>query len=177
MAAKTKPAEELAEQYPASKHVKVRVNSAAAGLPPQWSERTVQVDEFEITQIGQIAAIMRKMGADTKLFESDNILSFVLVVASEHGDELIEAVAIALRLPIDDVRHFSASSFVESAVSIYETNRDFFVRSLGNRVSGFMETVTRLMPTMTGGKVDGAGNTQLPSFESTAASPNPNVSH
>lgn len=167
---------ELAEHFPAPKEIRVRVNIAAKGAAPKWEERSMRIDEFEITQIGQIAGIMRAMGADSKLFESDNVLSFVLSLAAEHDAELIQAVAIALRMPADDVRRFAASSFIEAAIAVYETNRDFFVQSLASHVSALMATLTRLMPTIPSG-ANGAGSTQSPSFESTAASPSPNVSH
>lgn len=170
-----KGAAELAEMYPEPKELTVRVNTAEPEQKPQYVKQAVTIDEFDITQVGQVAAIMREIGADTKLFASDNVLSFVLAIAADHDQEFVRAVAIAVRRPPEEVARFAASSFIETIIAIYETNRDFFARSLGNRVGDFMAMVTRLTTTVP--SPNGAGNTPSPSFDGTAESSTPSVSH
>lgn len=167
-------AKELAQLYPVARNIKVRMNVAEPGNPPQFVDRDVAVDEMEITQLAHVTRLIHEI-TDKVDFDTVSSLVDIVVMAAEHDKEMINAVSIAIGIPADEVARFSSSSFLEVALAVFETNRDFFARRLGRHASAVMGMFTTMKTQP--GQINGAGSTPSPSSDSTAESSTPNVSH
>ena len=157
---------ELADTYAAPVHMKVRVNSNDdRALPPTWMVEEIRVEELQVWMYGPLLKIMHEIGDVAETADS------IILLASEHADELIRAVAIATCMSADHASRIAGSDFIKLAFAVYDVNRDFFIRNLGNRVDAVTAMVTRLMGQVkTAQSLNGDGSTLSPSLESMAAS-------
>lgn len=164
---------ELADMYSEPRHVTVRMNVAEdrAGVP-EWKTEQVRVDELQVWQYGPLMKILHELGAVIE--STDNIIALL----ANHSSEAFRIVALATGWSEDSVSRLAASDFVNVAYSVYEVNRDFFIRNLGNRVDAVTAMVSRMVQqTTTALNPNGDGSTLSPSFASTAELPTPNGSH
>lgn len=169
-------AKELVDLYPGPCEVVVRVNTAKEGEPANYSEQeTVRIEEMDITQCARMTLLVREIREVVDI-DSANSLPDLVFMAAEHHEILLSAVSIATGVPRERVAHFAGSQFIAVVMQIFETNRDFFSRNLARHVSAVMAMFTTMMASGEP-KANGAGSTHSPSFESTAESSTPNVSH
>lgn len=140
---------ELAELYPAPIEVPVKVRSAPDAA---FEDASVTVEEMDIVQVGQAAAAL----AGIPNLTAANLL----LIATEHQDEVMTALGIALRWPASKVALLSASSFLRLLEAVYAMNDGFFTRLLGLVAFGTMPVP----------KTAGAGAAPLPTSAATAES-------
>ncbi len=74
----------------------------------------------------------------------------LLPLVTEHGNDLAQAVAVAVERPLDWVGALDADTFVRLAGAVVEVNADFFVRRLMPAVTQQTQALTALMTTLAG---------------------------
>jgi len=119
-------------QFPLSTtyHVKVRRTDDSG-----WDDLDLEVAELTIPQLAQIG---RLLGDALRASDGLDLVGF----AAEHDSEVIKALSIALRQPVNVVERFAGSCFFELVLAIFEKNREAFTRRLGPRVFAMLATVS-----------------------------------
>lgn len=64
---------------------------------------------------------------------------------ADHGDRLVRAVAVAARLPLDQVQALTPDVFVELLLGVVEVNADFFIART-SRLAQRVERVRARLP-------------------------------
>lgn len=103
-------------------------------------------------RVGQIPAIMRALqGVDlSDGFELDALNDLIAL----HGDQVIDAVAIAIAQPSARVAELLPDEFIELAAKVLEVNGDFFVQRAAPAMKRQLAAISKR-------KADGVGATQF----------------
>lgn len=136
--AKPGTAAELAEQFPVSRKIPVRVKRVEGegeARKVTWEPRTVTVEPMVIGQMGRVAAILAPISES--LEHAPNFLG----LAASHPEIVLGAVAEAIEWDVAELSLVHAADFVTLARAVFEDNRDFFDRLLGPLVSGLREMI------------------------------------
>jgi hypothetical protein len=72
-------------------------------------------------------------------------ISDLVGVVGDHGDDLMDAVAIGASLDKDVIDDMDPDVFLELALVVLEVNMDFFAKRLLPKVGGQLETLTQQM--------------------------------
>jgi hypothetical protein len=107
-------------------------------LPTGGSE-TVEVRPLTV---GQIPGFVRAAGPVLKAFGSGEVDWLTLV--AEHGEGLIEAVAIAIGRPRAWVADLTVDALIELATTVLTVNGDFFAQRVGPALSRLTARLTGL---------------------------------
>lgn len=115
--------------------------------------------QLELTPIttGELNQLLPLVGHLLPLLDAVNTAEDVLALLADHGDRVLQAVAIAARLPREQVDALMPDEVAELLLGLMEVNVDFFVHrttSLTARVQAGRE---RLAAALTA-----AGKTPLP---------------
>lgn len=112
------------------------------------SKTTVTFDgtSFEITalRIGQIPAFTK---AAKPLIDRLNVMALTTDPATlagliaDHGDALIEAVAIAARAPREKVEQAMPDEFLTAVLTVLKVNKDFFIQRLTPAITQLVQTI------------------------------------
>lgn len=92
--------------------------------------RTVQFGGREVTimplRVGQIPAVTRALRG-VRIGDTD--AAGVLELVAEHGDQMLEAAALATGLPLSEIEAAELPEFVELFAAVLEVNAAFFIRA------------------------------------------------
>ena len=100
-----------------------------AALPPVPVTLVIGGEPLELTpiRVGELPAFARAVQpVAVSLSASPDWLALM----AEHGEAVIEAVAIATRRPVDWVAGLDLDEAVRLAEVVFEVNADFFIRRL-----------------------------------------------
>lgn len=156
---------ELAEMFPVSRKIPVRVKRVTGEGEARtvvWESRVVIVEPMVIGQMGRITALLAPIS------ESLDTAPNFITLAAAHPEVLLGATAEAIEWDVAELSLVHAADFVTLARAIFEDNRDFFDRLLGPLVSGIQAMIKAA--------VNGVGPTLSPSSSATAT-PNPRPTH
>lgn len=90
--------------------------------------REVQVEPMTI---GKVPAVTRALRG-VRL--GDSSLPGVMELVAEHGDQVLQAAALATGLPLEEVQAASLDEFIELFGAIVEVNAAFFTRAAAHLV-------------------------------------------
>lgn len=98
-----------------------------AALPPVPTTIDIGGERIELTpiKVGEVPAFAR---AVQPVASSLSVSTDWLALLAEHGEAVIEAVAIASRKPPDWVKNLALDEAVRLAEAVFEVNADFFIR-------------------------------------------------
>ncbi len=100
--------------------------------------------EIQPLTIGQVPAMVRQcrrlvdaaLDRSKDLGDDDSaIVSLVVDMIADHGEEVIAAVAIACKRDHEFIASVGVDDFTELAVTVFEVNRDFFAQRMAPQVS------------------------------------------
>lgn len=95
--------------------------------------------------VGQIPAVLRALkGVD---FSAGLTAADLPGLVAEHGDRLIQAVAVAIREPADWVSNLDPVEFLTLAGAVIEVNTDFFVQRLAPMLGAVTQRLARVAAT------------------------------
>ena len=100
-----------------------------------WDDVELEVSELTVPQLAQVSRII---GDALRAAGGLDLIAF----AAEHDTEVIKALSIALRKPVNVVERLAGSCFFELVLAIFEKNREAFTRRLGPRVFAMLATFT-----------------------------------
>ncbi len=97
-------------------------------LVPQWVELTINGEIVAIAplKVGQLPAFLRAISPVMEKFNASEIDWLALL--GEKGDDLLSAIAIAVKKPRAWVDALAADEAILLAAKVIEVNADFFTR-------------------------------------------------
>jgi len=109
-------------------------NATFAVLPPVPVFVEIAGERIDLTpvKVGEVPAFAR---AVQPIAASLSASPDWLALLADHGEAVIEAIAIASRRPVDWVAGLDLDEAVQLAESVFEVNADFFIRRLLPRVT------------------------------------------
>ncbi len=109
-------------------------NDTFAALPPVPVSVEIAGEHIDLTplKVGEVPAFAR---AVQPIAASLSASPDWLALLADHGEAVIEAIAIASRRPRDWVASLDLDEAVQLAESVFEVNADFFIRRLLPRVT------------------------------------------
>jgi len=112
-------------------------------------ELTVGGERLEIRPltVGQLPAFTRAIRGIELLWTAEEL--DVMALVADHGEALINAVAIATCRPVVWVAGLGADAFIALVSAILELNADFFVRRVLPGLTGALERLTTVMAGVT----------------------------
>lgn len=117
-------------------------------LPAEWQVVTVGGELIEVTPltIGQLPAFTRALRPCLAQFDGagDGGVDIAALLA-EHGEHIIEAVAVAVRRPREWVSALPADEFIALAEKIMEVNADFFLRRVLPALTSATQRITSMV--------------------------------
>ena len=122
-----------------------------AALPPVPVSLVIGGECLELTpiRVGELPAFAKAVQpAAVGLSASPDWLALM----AEHGEAVIEAVAIASRRPVDWVAGLGLDEAVRLAEAVFEVNADFFIQRV---LPSLTEAATRISQTL-GARIPGA---------------------
>ena len=126
-----------------------------AALPPVPVTLVIGGERLELTplKVGEIPAFARAVQpAVATLSASLSASPDWLALLAEHGEAVIDAVAIASRRPSEWVTSLALDDAVRLAEAVFEVNADFFIQRV---LPSLTEAATRVSQTL-GAKIPGA---------------------
>ncbi len=78
--------------------------------------------------VGKIPAVTRALRG---VQLGDTSLEGIMVLVADHGDQVLQAAALATDLPLDEVKEAALPEFVELFGAVVEVNAAFFTRAVG----------------------------------------------
>jgi len=122
-----------------------------AALPPVPTSIVIGGERIELTpiKVGEVPAFAR---AVQPVAASLSVSPDWLALLAEHGEAVIEAVAIASRKPLDWVESLALDEAVRLAEAVFEVNADFFIRRV---LPSMTEAAARISQTL-GARMPGA---------------------
>jgi len=117
-----------------------------SALPPVATSIVIKDETIDITpiQIGELPSFSRAVQPlATHLSASPDWLALI----AQHGDALIDALAIAIRRPREWVTTLELDDAIKLASTVFEVNADFFIQRLLPSVT---EAAARLEARMPG---------------------------
>ena len=117
-----------------------------ASLPPVPSSIVIGGESIDLSplKVGEVPAFVR---AVQPVAASLSASPDWLALLAEHGEAVIEAVAIASRRPTDWVTGLELDDAVRLAEAVFEVNADFFIRRV---LPSLTEAATRIGTRMPG---------------------------
>lgn len=115
-----------------------------AGLPPLAEAVTVSGAQITITpiKVGELPAFIRAVKPFAAGIGSNPDW---LALISDHGEAVIDALAIASRQPREWVASLDLDDAMRLADVIFEANADFFIRRLVPEATRIGASISRLM--------------------------------
>lgn len=112
-------------------------------LVPQPAPLTVGGETLAIQplQVGRLPAFLRAISPTLQQLKAPQIDWLTLFI--EHGDDLLQAVSIAVDKPRAWVDALAADEAILLAVKVVEVNADFFTRTVLPRLDGLISQVVR----------------------------------
>ncbi|MHA6846379.1 hypothetical protein [Ralstonia syzygii] len=112
-------------------------------LIPQPAELIVGVETLAIQplKVGRLPAFLRAISPTLQQLKAPQIDWLGLFI--EHGDDLLQAVAIAADKPRAWVDALAADEAILLAAKVVEVNADFFTRTVLPRLDGLFARVTQ----------------------------------
>ncbi|MGC5820731.1 hypothetical protein SNK19_22830 [Ralstonia pseudosolanacearum] len=112
-------------------------------LIPQPAELIVGVETLAIQplKVGRLPAFLRAISPTLQQLRAPQIDWLGLFI--EHGDDLLQAVAIAVDKPRAWVDALAADEAILLAAKVVEVNADFFTRTVLPRLDGLFAQVTQ----------------------------------
>ena len=109
-------------------------NDTFAALPPVPVSVEIAGEHIDLTplKVGEVPAFAR---AVQPIAASLSASPDWLALLADHGEAVIEAIAIASRRPRDWVASLDLDEAVRLAESVFEVNADFFIQRLLPRVT------------------------------------------
>ena len=126
-----------------------------AALPPVPVSLVIGGERLELTplKVGEIPAFARAVQpAVATLSASLSASPDWLALLAEHGEAVIDAVAIASRRPPEWVTNLALDDAVRLAEAVFEVNADFFIQRV---LPSLTEAATRVSQTL-GVQIPGA---------------------
>jgi len=126
-----------------------------AALPPVPTSIVIGGERIELTpiKVGEVPAFTRAVQpAVATLSSSLSASPDWLALLAEHGEAVIEAVAIASRRPPEWVAGLALDEAVRLAEAVFEVNADFFIRRV---LPSMTEAAARVSQTL-GARMPGA---------------------
>lgn len=122
-----------------------------AALPPVPVTLVIGSERLELTplKVGDVPAFAR---AVQPVAASLSASPDWLALLAEHGEAVIDAVAIASRRPPEWVTNLALDDAVRLAEAVFEVNADFFIQRV---LPSLTEAATRVSQTL-GAKIPGA---------------------
>ena len=122
-----------------------------AALPPVPVTLVIGGERLELTplKVGDVPAFAR---AVQPVAASLSASPDWLALLAEHGEAVIDAVAIASRRPPEWVTNLALDDAVRLAEAVFEVNADFFIQRV---LPSLTEAATRVSQTL-GAKIPGA---------------------
>jgi hypothetical protein len=120
-------------------------NHTYAALPPVASTIVIGGETIDLTpiRVGEIPAFARAVQPVAGfLLASPDWVALI----SEHGDAVIDAVAIAIRRPREWVAGLEIDDAVHLASAVFEVNADFFIRRLLPSLTAAAARIEARMP-------------------------------
>lgn len=114
-------------------------------LFPHPQEAIVGDEIIEITplKIGEIPKLLKALKGVSLPMDGQGNLNVLGLLSGEHGESVLDAVAIAVRKPRAWLDDLPADEALELAFAVVEANVDFFVRRILPLIEAEMEQVTR----------------------------------
>ena len=115
-----------------------------AALPPVPVTLVIDGEPLDLTpiRVGELPAFARAVQpAVTTLSASLSGSPDWLMLMAEHGETVIEAVAIASRRPVDWVADLGLDEAVRLTEAVFEVNADFFIQRV---LPGLTEAAARI---------------------------------
>ena len=102
-------------------------------FPPAAHTVRAGGEDLSITpfQVGDVPAVLRAVRSIEPMFAAKDAPVEWMAIMAEHGDDLIDMVAIGTRKPVEWVRRLAMDDFLQLAAVVYRVNLDFFVQRLG----------------------------------------------
>jgi hypothetical protein len=121
-----------------------------AALPPVPASIEIAGERIELTplKVGEVPAFAR---AVQPIAASLSASPDWLALLAEHGQALIEAIALASRRPVDWVAVLDLDEAVRLAEAVFGVNADFFIRRLLPGVTQAAARVGRILEPRTPG--------------------------
>ena len=112
-------------------------------LVPQPATLTVARETLAIQplQVGRLPAFLRAISPTLQQLKAPQIDWLTLFI--EHGDDLLQAVSIAVDKPRAWVDALAADEAILLAVKVVEVNADFFTRTVLPRLDGLISQMVR----------------------------------
>ena len=126
-----------------------------AALPPVPVTLVIGGERLELTplKVGEIPAFARAVQpAVATLSASLSASPDWLALLAEHGEAVIDAVAIASRRPPEWVTNLALDDAVRLAEAVFEVNADFFIQRV---LPSLTEAATRVSQSL-GARISGA---------------------
>lgn len=125
-----------------------------AALPPLPVSIDVGGERLELTplKVGDVPAFARAVqSAAATLSASLSASPDWLALFADHGDAVIEAIAIAARRPRDWVMNLELDAAIRLADAVFEVNADFFIRRVAPALASASTRIGHLLnPTPSG---------------------------
>ncbi|MES9843231.1 MAG: DUF6631 family protein [Candidatus Sedimenticola sp. 6PFRAG5] len=118
-------------------------------LVPETLELDIAGERIEITplRLGEFPAMLKAVRPFAAQLEEDPDW---LSLLAEHGEALLDSLAVACRRPRDWVDELALDEALKLAASVFEVNADFFVQRVAPNVTELAERIGRrldgLMP-------------------------------
>ena len=112
-------------------------------LVPQPATLTVARETLAIQplQVGRLPAFLRAISPTLQQLKAPQIDWLALLI--EHGDDLLQAVSIAVDKPRAWVDALAADEAILLAAKVVEVNADFFTRTVLPRLDGLIGQVAK----------------------------------
>lgn len=104
------------------------IEPIAESVPFRGAE--VRVEPLKVGQLAAFARALRGMSVATILAAGRGDPGALFTLVTEHGDQIIEACAIATRQTRESIEQADTDEFILLAATVIRVNLDFFVRRL-----------------------------------------------
>ncbi len=95
-------------------------------------------------KVGQLPAFLRALSPTMQLLIQPKV--DWLALFGERGDDLLQAIAIAINKPRDWMDELEADAAVVLAAKVIEVNSDFFIRTVMPRLDALLTQARELKP-------------------------------
>ena len=110
--------------------------------------------------VGDVPAVIRSVRAVEPMFAGVGADELDWIgILDQHGDDLINLIAVGARKPPAWVRELPMTDFLLLAAAVYEVNHDFFVHRLRSTVTLVLRALNGLTPSAASSQPDTAART------------------
>lgn len=120
-----------------------------AGARISFRGHPIEITPLKVGELPRFARAIKPLGAIIEAIASGRAaldLATVLELIAEHGDAVVQAVAIGARINEDDIRDATPDQLVELAVAVLRINADFFKGRLTPAILAAVKAATTHPP-------------------------------